>query len=131
MPVASIMRSKYGTYPEYHTSLDNLELITESGLQGSFDIYIRVLELIERNVKYRINCFGEPQLGKRGLYPTLSTKDSGESVRNMMNFIAYADGHNDLIKISELIETPVKILYTIIENLYNNGLLSIEEKSDK
>ncbi|MFC3886645.1 DUF4910 domain-containing protein [Bacillus songklensis] len=123
LPVASIMRSKFGEYPEYHTSLDNMDLVTPTGLQGSFDIYTECIELIERNETYKINCFGEPQLGKRGLYPTLSTKESGRIVRNMMNFLAYADGKNDLVDISNTINVPVKELYSIIDNLYKNGLI--------
>ncbi|MFZ3577523.1 DUF4910 domain-containing protein [Virgibacillus sp. DJP39] len=124
LPVASIMRTKYGQYPEYHTSLDNLELVTANGLQGCIDIYKECIQLLEKNNKYKINCLGEPQLGKRGLYPTLSTKESGKIVRDMMNFIAYADGQNDLIDISNIINVPVKNLYSIIEKLQQNKLLS-------
>lgn len=127
LPVASILRSKFGEYPEYHTSLDNLDLVTVDGLAGSLDIYIRCLELIEKNKLYKINCLCEPQLGKRGLYPTISTKESGKIVRNMMNFIAYADGKRDLIEISEVIKTPVDDLYSIINDLEKLDLLSIVE----
>jgi aminopeptidase-like protein len=125
LPVASIMRSKYGEYPEYHTSLDNMELVTEKGLQGSFEIYKECIELIEKNHKYKLNCYGEPQLGKRGLYPTLSTKESGKIVRDMMNFIAYADGEKDLVEISNIIQVPVKELYPIIDTLLEHKLISI------
>ena len=99
LPVCSVMRSKYGTYPEYHTSLDNLDYISEEGLQLSFDIYMNIVDTIEKNKMYRVTVKGEPQLGKRGLYPNLSIKTSGSSVRDMMNFLAYADGNNDLIDI--------------------------------
>jgi aminopeptidase-like protein len=127
LPVVSIMRSKYGNYPEYHTSLDNLDLVTPNGLYGAYDVLKECITLIENNIKYRINCLCEPQLGKRGLYPTLSTKESGLQVRDMMNFIAYADGFRDLIGISNAINGPVWNLYPIIRKLKNANLI-IEEK---
>jgi aminopeptidase-like protein len=127
LPVVSIMRSKYGNYPEYHTSLDNLDLVTPNGLYGAYDVLKECITLIENNIKYRINCLCEPQLGKRGLYPTLSTKESGLQVRDMMNFIAYADGFRDLIEISNAINGPVWNLYPIIRKLKNANLI-IEEK---
>jgi aminopeptidase-like protein len=125
LPVVSIMRSKYGEYPEYHTSLDNMDIVTPKGLNDSYIIYKDCIELLERNEKYKVNCCGEPQLGKRGLYPTLSTKKSGDIVRNMMNLITYADGLNDLIDISNIIGVPADVLYPIIEKLCANKLLEV------
>jgi aminopeptidase-like protein len=119
------MRSKYGEYPEYHTSLDNMDIVTPKGLNDSYIIYKDCIELLERNEKYKVNCCGEPQLGKRGLYPTLSTKKSGDIVRNMMNLITYADGLNDLIDISNIIGVPADVLYPIIEKLCANKLLEV------
>ena len=101
-------------------------MVSLEGLQGSFDVYKECIELLERNKRYKIKCLGEPQLGKRGLYPTLSTKDSGRLVRDMMNFIAYADGKNDLIDISNITGVPVKNLYPIVEKLESSGLLAVE-----
>jgi aminopeptidase-like protein len=125
LPVVSIMRSKYGEYPQYHTSLDNMDIVTPKGLNDSYIMYKDCIELLERNEKYKVNCYGEPQLGKRGLYPTLSTKESGDIVRNMMNLIAYADGLNDLIDISNIIGVPADVLYPIIEKLCANKLLEV------
>jgi aminopeptidase-like protein len=123
LPVCSVMRSKYGTYPEYHTSLDNLDYISPQGLQLSYDIYIRIIDVIENNKIYISNVLGEPQLGKRGLYPNISSKDSGSSVRDMMNIIAYLDGSNDLIDISSITGVNYANLKSLIEILLKNNLI--------
>jgi len=124
LPVVSVMRSKYREYPEYHTSLDNLDLVTPSGLQGGFSVLRDCLELLENNRFYRVTCLGEPQLGKRGLYPTVGTKDSHRHVADMLNILAYADGKNDLIDISNIIQVPPCQLYDIIDKLVAAELLA-------
>ena len=123
LPLVTLCRSKYGTYPEYHTSLDNLDLVTSEGLRGGYEMVREFIDVIENNCTYRVTCFGEPQLGKRGLYPDLSTKTSGASVETMMDFLAYADGSNDLIDISNIIEKPVWQILPIAEQLANAGLV--------
>jgi aminopeptidase-like protein len=123
LPVCCIMRSKYGTYSEYHTSADDLNFISAEGLAGSYDVFKSCLQLIEKNNIYKINCLGEPQLGKRDLYPTISKKSSFNEVKKMMDFIAFTDGKNDLISISNKINVPVWELYTIIEKLKRADLL--------
>ncbi|MBU2699196.1 aminopeptidase-like protein [Sporomusaceae bacterium BoRhaA] len=124
LPVVCVMRSKYGNYPEYHTSLDNLSFVTPQALQDSFELLRDCIELLERNERYQVNCLGEPQLGKRGLYPTLSAKGSYGGVYHMMNFLAYADGTNDLMDISQLIGVPVSELYPIVDKLLENKIIS-------
>ena len=95
LPIASIMRTKYGQYPEYHTSLDNLEnVVTPKGLDGGYWALRQAIEAIEKNKKYQVTVLCEPQMGKRGLYPTLSTKKSGEKVKLMMDLISLCDGAN-------------------------------------
>lgn len=75
LPIASIMRTKYGMYDEYHTSLDDLiNVVTAEGLDGGFNAIWNAIEALERNVYPKVKVICEPQLGKRGLYPTLSTK---------------------------------------------------------
>ena len=124
LPVVGLCRSKYGTYPEYHTSLDDLTLVTPRGLAGGYEMVRRCLEALEGNVYYRVNCLGEPCLGKRGLYPTLSKKGSADNVKLMMDFIAYADGTNDLIAIADLIGATVWDLFPIVAQLKDAGVIS-------
>lgn len=131
LPVVSLMRSKYSEYPEYHTSQDDLTLVTPEGLEGAFTALQRCLIALERNARYRVTCLGEPQLGRRGLYPTVSAKHSTDTVRTLLNLIAYADGANDLLDIANRIEVPVWELYPLIDQLAPVGLLeAIEEAAD-
>ena len=125
LPVVSIMRSKYGTYPEYHTSLDSLALVSEAGLEGSFTVLQSCLEALEGNLVFRTTCLCEPQLGRRGLYPQLSTKASGPAVRTMMNLLAYADGTDDLLGIARRIGVPVWELQPMARRMVEAGVLTV------
>ncbi|CAK7025204.1 DUF4910 domain-containing protein [uncultured Phascolarctobacterium sp.] len=124
LPICAICRSKYGEYPEYHTSKDNLELISPEGLLGAYEVYQQCIMALENNYNYKINVLCEPQLGKRGLYPTTSQKGTYDAVKAMIDFIAYADGSNDLIDISNIIGVPVNELLTVIEKLKKVDLLT-------
>ena len=93
LPVCSVTRSKHGSYPEYHTSLDALgEVVTIDGLQGSFDFYLALISKLDTQRFPRMTVVGEPQLGKRGLYPNTSIKDAYADVRSVMDFISMLDG---------------------------------------
>lgn len=131
LPVCVVCRSKYGEYPEYHTSLDNMSLISPEGLEGAYNVYMSMLQAIEYNGFYRIKCFCEPQLGKRGLYPNVSQKGSYDAVKSMVNFIAYADGKRDLIDISNVIGVPVSELITVITKLTEADLLECVNEQEK
>ena len=68
---------------------------------GSLAVLKRCVDALEANATYVAVTPCEPQLGPRGLYPTMSTRDSGQQVRAMMNLLAYADGRHDLIAIAD------------------------------
>lgn len=124
LPVCCFCRSKFGEYPEYHTDQDNLEFISKEGFEGSLSVMTQCIEALEYNKFYKVTCMCEPQLGKRGLYPTLSKKGSATAVKAMTDLIAYADGTNDLIDISNIINVPVAELIPIIKTLKTAGLIS-------
>ena len=115
LPMASMIRSKYGTFPEYHTSADVVGVtVTEKGMQETFEMYQRLVTILEHNEYPTSRVLGEPQLGKRGLYPDLSIKDSTNHVKNMLNVLSYCDGSNDVFDISDKADVPT---LEVIEHL--------------
>ena len=124
LPVCAFCRSKYHEYPEYHTSADDLSLISPEGLQGSYDAMVKVINALEYNRHYRMTCPCEPQLGKRGLYPTISQKGTYAAFRTLQHFTAYADGRNDLIGISNILQVPVDLLIPVVRKLMEQHLIT-------
>lgn len=126
LPVASMMRTKYGKYPEYHTSLDDLiNVVTSNGLNGGYWALRLAIVAIEKNHKYITSVFCEPQMGKRGLYATLSKSGSSKSSKLLMDFLSYCDGTLDLIAIADQLSTPVWELYEVIEILESHKLIEV------
>ncbi len=128
LPIASILRTKYGKYPEYHTSLDNLQnVVTASGLDGGYWAIRRAIEAVERNKKYIVSVLCEPQLGNRGLYPTLSTKNLKKEVNLMMGFISLCDGQTSLLEIADTLCVPIWDLYELVAKLKEHSLINVNE----
>lgn len=128
LPICSVMRSKYGAYPEYHTSLDNFDLVTEAGLRGGFEMMRYCLEGLEKNLVFRRNTLCEPNLGRRGLYPTLSTVGGrSQAITNMMNILAYTDGKASLLDIAEAIGLDILTCFQLAEQLHNHEVLESSE----
>ncbi len=121
LPIASVMRSKHGTYPEYHTTADDLSIISAKGLGDSFRCYRRIIETIEANRTYRVMTIGEPMLSKYGLYPTSGGLD--ERAKIARDLCAYADGETDLIAIAEATGRAVWELVPVVDALVSAGLL--------
>ncbi len=127
LPICPISRSKYGHYPEYHTSKDDLSVISPEGLKGAFDVVTQCIEALENNHRYQINCLCEPQLGKRGLYTSISSKISYTNERLLSNIIAYCDSQNDLFDLCKILDSTPNELLPYIKTLTEHGLLSIQD----
>lgn len=124
LPIASMMRTKFGAYPEYHTSLDNLEdVVTPSGLQGGYDALRNAIQILEHDKTYRAKMLCEPQLGKRGLYPTLSTKERNADIKRTMNFLSHCDGEQSLFDIAERIDVPCWELFETARLLVEHNII--------
>lgn len=125
LPMCAVCRSKYEEYPEYHTSADDLTVVSPEGLQGAFDMLRKCIDMLEYNQKYVITVPCEPQLGKRGLYPTISKKGGYDEVRPLRNFIGYADGKHDLVDLSNRIHADIDVLKPIIEKCLSQGIVKV------
>ena len=127
LPVCSIMKSKYGEYPEYHTSLDDLKFISAKGLSSSIKIYKEVINLIEstKRIKIKTKTLGEPMLSRHKLYPLLSTKKTNEIVKTRMNVLAYANGKFDLIQIAEIINEKISKVLSEISILKKKKIIKV------
>ena len=124
LPIASLMRTKYGEYPEYHTSLDDLNnVVTANGLMGGFDLVRKVIEVLEMDITARPKMLCEPMMSKRHLYPTLSTKSLHSDIRLRMNIISYLDGKKSLLDIANLLGKPIKFLYDEMLTLKKMGVV--------
>ena len=119
------MRSKYATYPEYHTSDDNLDLISQEGLFGGFEINRKCIEALEINFCYIATVIGEPKMDKRGLRATIGgPKSLPKNISEIMNFLVYADG-SDLLTISENIGIDIFAANDIAKILLDQKLIKI------
>lgn len=127
LPVVSIMRSGYLGYPEYHTSLDDLTLISPAGLAGGFTAIRKCIEMLEHNHIYRATMLCEPHLGGRGLYPTLGSKGAVPWVRSLTNVLAYADGTRDLVDIAAQIGVSPEEAVEIAGRLSEARLLAPDD----
>jgi aminopeptidase-like protein len=117
------MRTKYGIYPEYHTSLDDLNLVTPSGLYGGYSVLKNAIGIVEANRVLKCKNLCEPQLGKRGLYPNISEKGSAASVELMMNVLTYLDGTIDLLDLADKLSVDFWEVKKITDKLFNADLL--------
>jgi aminopeptidase-like protein len=123
LPFVTMCRSKYHCYPEYHTSFDNLELVSESGLRGALSVHKKAIMCLERNRHYCYKNLGEPQLSKRGLYPSVGTRELAKETDKLMNILAYCDGATSLLEVSDRLNTPLWELTEAVDLLLRHDLL--------
>ena len=128
LPVATVMRSKYGEYAEYHTSDDNLiNVVSPKGLEGGFNVIKKIVQAIELNCfpKTKFKC--EPMLSKIDLYPTYFKNDqsnySAYEDFKLINFLSYCDGKKSLLEIAEKCNLPIWSLYECVDLLTKKKII--------
>jgi aminopeptidase-like protein len=120
------MRTMYQRYKEYHTSLDNKSFISFEAMEDTVETYFQIAKLHELNRKY-VNAvpYGEPQLGKRGLYPQVGgQKSRSEDLSMRLHLLSWADGEHDLIAIAERFGKPALEFEETVRVLVEYKLLS-------
>jgi aminopeptidase-like protein len=122
LPVGRLTRSPGGTFPEYHTSADNPTFVKPEALEDSMRVVLRMIDMIERD-RYWLNRFprGEPQLGRRGLYPI--KKDAGFDQLSLMWVLNLSDGRHSLLEIAERSGKPFEAIAAAAAVLAEAGML--------
>jgi aminopeptidase-like protein len=114
----------YGTFPEYHTSLDNREFISFAAMAESVETYFKVMMALENNVFYKnLFPYGEPQLGKRGLYETLGRNTIPELSSAVFWLLNFTDGEHDLLAIAEKSGFSIELLQQAVQACLDTGLI--------
>lgn len=122
LPVVSIMRSKPGSFPEYHTSLDDLSFITPSGLEGGYEVLRKCILSLENNYFYRVPFPCEPHMSKRNTNKLYSKRFTKQSLM-VMRLLAYLDGEHDLLEVCDKIGCSVVDSIPLIKKLIYEKLL--------
>jgi aminopeptidase-like protein len=131
LPVGCLMRAVHGTFPEYHTSADNLDFVKPEALNQSFALVAALLDLLESNLTYtRTDGRGEPQLGRRGLYRAIAGQQEagGTNELDLLWFLNLADGKHSLLDMADRADTPFARLHAAAKLALNAGL--VREASD-
>jgi aminopeptidase-like protein len=125
LPVGRLSRSPNGGYPEYHTSADNLALIRPEFLADSLSVCSRVVETLEGNGRYcNTSPFGEPQLGRRGLYRTIGGPSVAERDMAMLWTLNLSDGAHSLLEIADRAGLEFGLIRRVADELMGAGLLT-------
>ena len=126
LAITSIFRSKYLEYPEYHTSLDNFNVVTLKGLNGGYKVSKKAIKILLKKIIPKNTILCPPQMSKRGLYPTLASKNFFEYKisRNYLDFLHYSDGKNDLLEMSKILKLDNAVIFKINKILLKRKLLT-------
>ena len=124
LPVGCLMRTPNGQYPEYHSSADDLSLLRPESLAHSLDLLRRIVGVIEGDETYRsLNPKGEPQLGRRGLYPTVGGRTAADEQMAMLWVMNLADGRHSLLDVAERSGLPFVMIRAAADALARARLL--------
>lgn len=125
IPFGSLMRGRHGRFAEYHTSADNLAFVSARQLEDSLDACVAIVAVLDQDRRYQtLAPFGEPQLGRRGIYRAIGgAPDPGDLATTMLWLLALSDGRQSLLDIAERADLPFNVVHRAAELLKEHGLL--------
>ena len=122
LPVGTLSRTPHGSFPQYHSSADDLTLVTAEALASSFRAALQIIDVVETNARYRnLSPYGEPQLGRRGLYQ--SVPDGTNPELAYLWLLNLSDGDHDLLEIAERSGLLFEAVRDAAATLESHGLL--------
>jgi aminopeptidase-like protein len=124
LPVGSFRRTPHGEYPEYHTSGDNLDFVSAPHLADSLATLLEAIDLLENDLRFvNLSPMGEPQLGRRGLVPSLGGKTAKDDQLALLWVLNLSDGTNGVLDIAERSDLPFDAIRRAVDALTAHGLL--------
>jgi len=131
IPVGSLMRGRHGMFPEYHTSADDLTFVSAERLLESFELLRQIVEVVDGNVAYRnLAPWGEPQLGKRGLYKAMGGTDIPDLSLALLWVLNLSDGRHTVLDIAERAKMSFRTIRTAADMLLAHSLLGELSQGD-
>lgn len=129
LPLGAFSRTPHGHFAEYHSSADDLTLMTAEAIGESFRSVLEIIDVIETNARYENSSpYGEPQLGRRGLYPGVPDGTNIETA--LLWVLSLSDGEHDLIAIAERSGLRYEVVRRAAVALMDQGLLKRQDDSD-
>lgn len=124
LPVGRLTRTPHGEYPEYHTSADDLSLVTGDRLAHSVRALLRIVDVLEHDGRHRnLRPHGEPQLGRRGLYPATGGRSADDAMMAMLWVLALSDGETGLLQVARRADMDFSTIRSAAVRLTGAGLL--------
>jgi aminopeptidase-like protein len=123
-PRGSFRRTPHGEYPEYHSSADNLDFVSAPHLADSLATLLEVVDLVENDLRFvNLSPMGEPQLGRRGLVPSLGGKTAKDDQLALLWVLNLSDGTNGVLDIAERSGLTFGAIRRAVDTLTASGLL--------
>ncbi|MEU7340042.1 MULTISPECIES: DUF4910 domain-containing protein [unclassified Streptomyces] len=123
--VGSLSRTPYAGYPEYHTSADNPGFVSPEAMTDTLDVCREAFAVLDRNRRYlNLSPYGEPQLGRRGLYDSLGGRsDAKQAQMAMLWVLSLSDGEHGLLDVAERSGLPFDTVAAAADALCGAGLI--------
>ena len=130
LPVGRLTRTPHGEYAEYHTSADSLSFVTVEAMTEAVTAVLEIVDILENDSRPRnLSPMGEPQLGRRGLYPRIGGRSADEEVMAMLWVLSLADGAHSMLDIARRAGVPFALVRRAADKLGRAGLLTQEQPS--
>ena len=123
LPFVSMMRSMYNTYPEYHTSADDINFVSEKGMRGAFQVIKTAIDIIQNERIPIVKTYGEPKLDKIDLYRNHSLSGVAQEPNKYLQVLTYCDGKNELSYVKELSGLDNDEFTKVVERLLISDLI--------
>jgi aminopeptidase-like protein len=124
LPIGSLMRARHGQFPEYHTSADDLEFVSAERLAESLELLTRIVLVLDGDRRMRNTApYGEPQLGRRGLYAALGGTSIPDAQLVMLWLLTLCDGEHSLLDVATRAGIAFETVAATATVLADRGLL--------